>query len=42
MEQQITEGTYLTAGVKKSPIPFTQDPTLKADKEELEKDSEIL
>jgi hypothetical protein len=42
MEQDLKEGQYLTAGVKETPIPFTQDPTLKAGKEDLEKDSEIL
>jgi hypothetical protein len=39
MEKELTEGEYLVAGVKKGPIPFTQDPLLKGDKEDMEKDS---
>lgn len=42
MENELKEGQYLAAGVKEVPIPFTQDPTLKADKEDMEADSEIL
>jgi len=42
MEKELNEGQYLAAGVKEVPIPFTQDPTLKGDKEDLNKDSEIL
>jgi hypothetical protein len=42
MEKNLQEGQYLAAGVKEVPIPFTQDPTLKADKEDMNVDSEIL
>lgn len=42
MENELKEGQYLARGIKEVAIPFTQDPTLKSDKEDLEKDSEIL
>lgn len=42
MEKDLKEGQYLAAGVKEVPIPFTQDPTLKADKDDMAEDSEIL
>jgi len=42
METELKEGEYLVAGVKKGPIPFTQDPLLKGDKDDMVKDSEIL
>ena len=41
-QQEIKEGLYLAAGVKKVPIPFTQDPTLKGDKGDMQEDSTIL
>jgi hypothetical protein len=42
MENELKEGEYLAAGVKKVPIPYTQDPLLKGDKEDMAKDSTIL
>ena len=42
MENELKEGQYLAAGVKEVPIPFTQDPLLTGDKDDLVKDSEIL